>query len=252
MSNLAGLARRSGKAVLDLLLPPHCACCEGPVEQAGQLCAGCFGRIGFVTDPCCRRCGRPFDHGEGGTNRRTCAACLARPPAWSRARAALVYDEHARRLILPLKHGDRTENARVLGFHMARAGAALLADADWLVPVPLHRLRLLSRRYNQAALLAQDLSRRTGVPALPDALRRIRPTAMLAELSASRRAAELEGSVEMRESRRGLLAGATVLLIDDVLTSGATAGACAHALLASGASSVDVLVACRVPAPEDG
>jgi ComF family protein len=252
MNTLAGLARRSGKVVLDLLLPPHCACCEGPVGQAGQLCAGCFGKIGFVSDPCCLRCGRPFGYGQTDAGRKACAACLADPPAWSRARAAMVYDEHARRLILPLKHGDRTENARVLGFHMARAGAAVLAEADWLVPVPLHRLRLLRRRYNQAALLAQDLSRRSGVPALPDGLRRVRPTAMLADLSASRRAAELEGSIAVREARREQIAGRRILLIDDVLTSGATAGACARALLAGGALGVDVLVACRVPAPGDG
>ena len=221
-----------------------------PVDKVGQLCADCFRKIGFVTDPCCRRCGVPFDC-DAVSYSLVCDACRAAPPAWRHARAALVYDDNARRLILPLKYNDRQENARVLGFHMVRAGAALLKAADLLVPVPLHRRRLLSRRYNQAALLAYDLSRRSGLPVVPDALQRLRHTSRLADLSPSRRATELEGAVAVRQSRQAAVIGGAVLLIDDVLTSGATAGACATALLDAGALSVDVLVASRVPAPQD-
>lgn len=231
--------------MLDVILPPHCACCDGPVGAVGQLCAACFAGIGFVADPTCTRCGIPFQTGERA-HRGACERCLAAPPPWHRARAALVYDDHASRLILPLKHGDRTENAAILGFHMARAGARLLADADLLVPVPLHRWRLLRRRYNQAALLAQDIARRTKRPALADALLRVRHTSMLADLPAAARLEALEGAIAVRRSRICRIAGRRVLLIDDVLTSGATAGACTRALLDAGASSVDVLVASRV------
>ncbi|HWA81435.1 MAG TPA: phosphoribosyltransferase family protein, partial [Acetobacteraceae bacterium] len=166
-----------------------------------------------------------------------------------RARAALLYDAGARRLILPLKHADRTELASVLALHMARAGAALLREAGLLVPVPLHRRRLFARRYNQAALLARALSRRTHVPVLADALVRLRPTAPLGEMSAAERAAEVAEAFALRPLRADAVRGRRVLLIDDVLTSGATANECARTLLAAGAASVDVLAAARVPDP---
>ena len=138
------------------------------------------------------------------------------------------------------------ENARALAAMMARAGASLLREADWLVPVPLHRSRLLSRRYNQAALLSRALSRLSGRPALLDGLRRVRSTSPLAEMSPARRSAEMEAAIAVRATRRPAIDGARLLLIDDVLTSGATARACVAALLAAGASRVDVLAAARV------
>ncbi len=169
---------------------------------------------------------------------------------FQRARAALRYDAQGRRLILPFKHADRTELAAVLAPHMARAGAVLLREADLLVPVPLHRGRLFQRRYNQAALLAKAVGRIAGRPCLPDALVRQRATASLGEKSAAERAAEVAGAFAVRPSRAAQVAGKRVLLIDDVMTSGATANACAAVLLAAGATSVDVLVAARVPDPD--
>ena len=178
-----------------------------------------------------------------------CPACRAAPPVFERARAALRYDAQARRLILPFKHADRTEMAATLAPHMARAGAVLLREADVLVPVPLHRARLFRRRYNQAALLAQALARIAGRPAVPDALLRHRATASLGDKSAAERAAEVAGAFAVRPSRVIAWPDKRVLLIDDVMTSGATANACAGALLAAGAAAVDVLVAARVPDP---
>lgn len=159
------------------------------------------------------------------------------------------YDDQARRLILPLKHGDRVELAAILAPMMCRAGAELLRRADALVPVPLHRRRLFQRKYNQAAVLAFAVGRLAGRPVLPDALVRTRRTVPLDEKSPEERAREVAGSFAVRPSRAAGLAGRRVLLVDDVMTSGATANACAAVLFASGAAAVDVLLAARVPDP---
>lgn len=240
------VAGSAAKLALDLLLPPHCLTCDQPVNAPGQFCPPCFERTSFITAPCCTRCGVPFESAGRGGPSGECPTCVADPPPWGEARAALRYDEQAKRLILPFKYGDRIENARALATMMARAGAPLLREADWLVPVPLHRRRMLSRRYNQAALLARALARSSGRPALLDGLRRVRPTSPLAEMSPARRSAEMEAAIAVRPSRRAMLAESRVLLIDDVLTSGATARACVTALLAAGAVRVDVLAAARV------
>ncbi len=178
-----------------------------------------------------------------------CVSCEALPQRFDQARAALRYDEGAKRLILLMKHAGRMELAKVLVPFMARAGAALLRRADLVVPVPLHRARLRRRRYNQAALLAQGLARCGDRPAVPDGLQRLRGTAALGGKTAAERAAELTGAFGVRPSRRGLIAGKRVLLVDDVMTSGATANACAEVLLSGGALAVDILAAARVPDP---
>ncbi len=243
------LAWWAGRALLDLLLPPHCVVCDAAVDMPGLLCAECFGKTGFITEPFCARCGVPFANLALGGAEQLCPGCRAAAPVFQRARAALRYDAQGRRLILPFKHADRTELAAVLAPHMARAGAALLREADLLVPVPLHRGRLFLRRYNQAALLAKAVGRIAGRPCVPDALLRRRATASLGEKSAAERAAEVDGAFAVRPSRADRVAGKRVVLIDDVMTSGATANACAAVLLAAGVTSVDVLVAARVPDP---
>ena len=237
------------RGLLDLLLPPECAMCGASVETPGQLCPDCFRRTGFITAPFCLRCGVPFAATALGGPESLCPHCRLAPPLFDRARAALRYDAHGRRLILPFKHADRTELAAVFAPHMARAGAELLRDADLLVPVPLHRLRLFQRKYNQAALLARALARIAGREALLDGLVRLRATASLGTKSASERAAEVADAFTVRPRRADRIRGQRLLLIDDVMTSGATANACAAALLAAGASAVDVLVAARVPDP---
>ena len=237
---------RGGRTLLDLLLPPQCLTCDQPVGAPGQFCTACFRSTQFISAPCCHSCGRPFGAaGQGGPASR-CHDCATRPPVWEQARSAFTYDDQARRILLPFKHGDRTEIARALAPLMARAGASLLARADLLVPVPLHRWRLLGRRYNQSALLARALSRLTGRVAILDGLVRVRRTPSLGFLPASRREAVLEGAIGANPRRRAVLEDARILLIDDVLTTGATAGACARALLGAGAASVDVLTAARV------
>ena len=243
------LLGRAMRPALDLLLPPHCAGCGEPVGAPGQLCAACFAQVGFVTDPCCRRCGLPLESEGAGGPARQCGPCRRQPPPWRHARAALLYDGQGRALILRLKHPGSEDIAALLARHMARAGETLLSGADLLVPVPLHRWRLLRRGYNQSALITRHLGHLTGKTMCVDALRRTRPTPPLGGLSAQARADAMADVVALRRGRRARVEGRRILLIDDVLTSGATAAACTRALLDAGASNVDVLVACRVPDP---
>ncbi len=245
------LARLS-VAGLDLALPPRCLTCDAAVEAPGRLCSACFRATGFVTEPCCDRCGAPFRHAAQGGLTRQCGQCTLEPPPWAQGRAALRYDDQARRIILPLKHADRVDLAPALARHMARAGAALLQSADILVPVPLHGGRLLARRYNQSALLAYAVGRVAKRPVVPDALQRTRATEPLGEKSRKERAETVKGVFAVSPGRTSRVAGRRVVLIDDVLTTGATAGACTRALLAGGAARVDLLVGARASLPDDG
>ncbi|MGH7120064.1 MAG: ComF family protein [Acetobacteraceae bacterium] len=246
MLRFAGGASR---AAFDILLPPTCPSCDAPVGSPGLMCAGCFSALTFLAEPLCRRCGVPFVSRLSGGRAGLCAACRAQPPLFDSARAAFLYDAAAARLILALKYADRTELADVLAMHMARAGAALLRTAELLVPVPLHRRRLFARRYNQAALLARAVAHRASLPFLPDALVRIRVTVPLGELSAAARALEVSNAFAVRASREREVRGKRVVLIDDVLTSGATVNACTQTLRQAGAAAIDVLAAARVADP---
>jgi ComF family protein len=240
---------RRWAAALDVLLPPVCPLCQAFVDRPGLLCGGCYGQLTPVAEPLCACCGAPFelagDAAEGGL----CLHCADAPPPFGRARAALVYDKVSRRLVLPFKHGDRQEYALVLARLMAQGGRELLICAEVVVPVPLHRRRLFVRRYNQAALLAVALGRIAGVPVLVDGLARRVATESLGHKSAAERRDEVGGAFAVRPGRAAALAGRRVLLVDDVMTSGATVTACADVLLEAGAASVDVLVGVRVPDP---
>jgi ComF family protein len=241
-------AKNLGLAMLDVLLPPQCLMCDQGVQAQGQLCAACFREVSFISAPFCQHCAVPLTH-EGQAVGGICERCAENPPNWDRARAALRYDPKSRRLILPLKHADRTDLATPLAQMMRRAGADILAEADLLVPVPLHPSRLRSRRYNQAALLARAVSQQTGVAVMLDALVRLRATAQLGDLNAQQRSSVVSQAIALRRGVAPLLSGQRVVLIDDVLTSGATAAACCTALRAADVKGIDVLVAARVPDP---
>ncbi len=236
------------RGVLDLLLPQNCLACDTPVPADGQFCLACFRRAVFITPPFCACCGLPLPFAAAGAG-GVCLKCLATPPAFTQARAALRYDELAQSLILPFKYADRTDATRGLALLMRRAGADLLARADLLVPVPLHKTRLRARRYNQSALLSGRLARLSGCAHLPDALLRTRATIPLARMSASARQTTLAGAITPRPGLA--ITAKRVVLIDDVMTTGATANACAQALLAAGAGRVDVLTIARVADPDD-
>ena len=243
-------ARLAGRAALDALLPPRCLACRTEVAAPGTLCPACWQKLAFLGPPHCARCGYPFpyDPGPGAL----CAECTRAPPLWAKARAVLRYDDASRALAVPFKHADRTDMAPALGAWLARAGAEVLADADVLVPVPLHRWRLIVRRYNQAALLAHATGRIAGIPVAPDALVRRRNTPSQGRLKPGERARNVRGAFAVRPGREDALAGRRVVLVDDVFTTGATVEACTRALRAGGAASVAVLTLARVIRPQVG
>lgn len=231
-----------GRGLLDLLLPPSSL--DGEAALTGGLPAGAFAKVTFLDDPVCDGCGLGLTYAEAARER--CPACQARPRAFQRARAACVYDEHSRALILKLKHADRTDLAGLFARWLSRASADLLAEADAVVPVPVHRARLLRRRYNQAAEIARPLARAAGLAYLPDVLIRKRDTASQGGKSATGRRRNVAAAFVVPESRRARIDGRRIVLVDDVLTTGATAEGCARALLAAGAASVTLSVVARV------
>jgi ComF family protein len=229
------------------VLPRQCLKCGVLVGHGGELCSDCWRSLTFLGEPLCHCCGLPFDFSLGGE--ALCAPCLRRRPGFDHARAALVYDDASRSLILGFKHGDRTERARAFAAWVERAGASYLAASDLIVPVPLHRARLRRRRYNQAALIANELARNTGACAAVDLLRRTRNTSSQGGLNRSRRRRNVQGAFEVAHVWRHRLKGSRVTLVDDVLTTGATAEACALVLRRQGAVSVVALTVARVVRP---
>ena len=236
------MLRKLAGISLDLALPPLCPACKDPVGAQAALCAACWSKLAFIAPPYCERLGTPFayDPGPGVLSMQA----IADPPAYRRARAAVRYDEVSRILIHGLKYSDRLDLAPMLGRWMLRAGQALLDDSDALVPVPLHWRRLWARRFNQSAALAKIVSEASGMPVLGDVLKRVKPTLQQVGLTASERALNVQGAFAVADRSR--VAGRRLILIDDVLTSGATIDACARALNRAGAAAVDVLVFARV------
>ena len=245
---LPRFVRAAGRAALDLVLPPMCLNCRALVAEPQSVCAACWNALRFLSPPHCIQCGIPFPHDLGlGVK---CAACIARPPSFTRARAALAYDDASRALILGFKHGDRLEAVPLFARWMAAAGQDVLEDADLIVPVPLHWRRLLARRYNQAAELARALAAIGGVKAETRLLTRSKPTRSQGEMHSARaRMRNVAGAFAVAKDARPRLAGRNVVIVDDVLTTGATLSACAKALLRAGAGSVSLVTLARVVRP---
>lgn len=228
-----------------LLFPPACPGCRRLVSAPGSFCPHCWGKLRFIERPWCEVLGTPFavDPGPGAVS----AAAIADPPPFDRARAAVVYTGAARDLVQRLKFQDGTDLAPAMAGWMARAGAELIADAEFVVPVPLHRMRFLRRRYNQSAELARALCRQTGLAFAPELLERAKKTRHQVGLRASERAENVRAAFRVPASAAGKVKGRRLLLVDDVLTTGATVASATRALKLAGAAKVDVLTFARVP-----
>jgi ComF family protein len=246
LKRATGAGRALLRAALDLALPRLCAACREPVEGEG-LCPACWSKLSFITRPYCERLGIPFvyDPGPGILSMEA----IADPPAYRRARAAVRFDEISRALVHALKYGDRLDLAPMMGRWIGQAGRELLAEADALVPVPLHWRRRWARRFNQSAMLAAAVSAISRVPIAAGALKRVKATSQQVGPSRSERAANVQGAFRVPPEGKPAVVGRRLVLIDDVLTSGATVEGCAKALLRAGAANVDVLVFARVADP---
>jgi ComF family protein len=236
--------RRWFDVVVDFIYPPRCLRCDTSVKDQGSLCSECWSEVDFIDGAICATCGQPFelDPGEGAL----CGNCIALAPLYDQARSVMVYNEASRPLVTGFKYGDRTERAPSYGRWMARAGKEFLSEADLLVPVPLHSQRLVGRRFSQSAMLAQAVARETLVPVLLDGLRRTRPTRQQVGLTTSKRRRNVMGAFSVHPKRSDQLRDSHVVLVDDVVTSGATVDACLKALQKAGVSKTSVLSLARV------
>ena len=244
LSQIAAALRMPFRMMLDVGLPPLCPSCRDPVGDGTGLCAPCWSKLSPIERPFCERLGIPFtyDPGPGILSMQA----IADPPAYTRARAAVRYDEIARTMVHALKYGDRLDLAPVMARWMARAGTEVLQDAEVVVPVPLHWKRMWARRFNQSAALAKLVAGPLGIPVSHTALKRVKATPQQVGLPKSERAANVQGAFRIEPANRSEIARRHVVLVDDVLTSGATVDACARVLLRGGARQVDVLVFARV------
>lgn len=240
LASMAGLRR----TLLDSILPPRCLACTEATETPQGLCAACWRDTAFVAGTACVKCGLPMP-GDSGLE-DICESCLRHPPAWDEGAAAMLYSGAGRRMVLQLKHGDRLDMVPRLAAWMAAAGAGPLGRADMIAPVPLHWRRLIRRRYNQSAELARRLGKQADRPIVTDLLVRQRMTVPQDGMHRAARAANQQGAFIVNPRHAGRITGKAIMLVDDVLTSGATLSSCADTLRMAGAARIDVLVLARV------
>lgn len=236
------MGRKLVGQLLDFALPPRCAGCGTIIDQVHGFCAECWTAVEFLGDGGCSACGLPLQ----GTDAGICAICLAKPPRIARTRAAVAYDDLSRTLVLKLKYGRKVALARTMARYIEPLIGPDASDAV-LIPVPLHRSRLWQRGFNQSALVARELSRLSGLRTAPGAIRRVKRTPPLKGMSMLQRRKTMAGAFSVDPAAN--LQGRTIVLVDDVLTTGSTANACARALIRAGAGRVELLTWARVVRP---
>ncbi|MBN8997130.1 MAG: ComF family protein [Rhizobiales bacterium] len=244
IGRISGGLRTAFRGGVDLAMPPNCLACGRRVAADGALCPACWGTLRLIEKPYCAQLGIPFAY-DLGPNVLS-AEAIADPPPFERCRAVAAYDDVSRKLVHGLKYRDRQELARWMGVWMARAGQEVVAEADVIVPVPLHRWRLWRRRFNQSAMLAAAIGREARKPVDLHGLKRVKATRQQVGLTANERDDNVRGAFLVARNERAAIAGRRVLLVDDVYTTGATVKAATRALLRAGAAAVDVLVFARV------
>lgn len=232
------------KAARQLIFPDQCPLCRALLVGDGGLCGACWRETPFILGLVCDLCGTPLIGRDDGTSIH-CDACRALARPWDKGRAVMGYSGNGRRMILGLKHGDRLDLAPSFAQWMAARSGPLIDETTVLVPVPSHWRRLIKRRYNQSAVLSRLLSKHVGRPHCPDALIRSRATAPLSDHDYESRFASIDGAIQVNRARSQKLAGKSVLLVDDVMTSGATLAACSLQLRQNGVSRINVITACR-------
>jgi len=231
------------RQALDFMIPPLCLVCRGPVGEHNALCPSCWKEAHFISSPYCAVCGEPF---EVPVDENTvCNECMMNPPVFRRARSAMIYDDISKSLLLGFKHGDKLHLLSALASWMQKAGREIIGTAGFIVPVPLHRWRLLRRRYNQAALLANALGRSSGKEVIADMLLRSRNTPVQGNMSREERRKNVAGAFTINPRHADKAKGKTFVIVDDVLTTGATVNECGRVLLKAGAAAVDVLTLAR-------
>ena len=227
----------------DIIFPPQCLSCRTSIGIGGSLCPDCWEDMSFISDPQCEICGLPFE--LEAADGILCGSCIKTPPPYQTARSVLKYDDKSRNLITNFKYGDKIHACDNFAKWMARAGKKTIENSDVITPVPLHRIRLFTRRYNQSALLTNSLKKITGIPAYNELLIRNKHTRPQVGLLPKQRKENVKGVFSLNPKYKHFIEGKSVILVDDVMTTGATIEACSKILKKSGAHKVNVLTIAR-------